>query len=338
MNREVIEAYLQNQQYRVTVAPNAKRALTLAHEDPPDLIMLDIMLPDMTGYEVCARFKADPKTQFVPVVVVTALEADEDRLRAIQAGADDFITKPFNSLLMLTRVKSLLNLKRLHDEVQARTDLLQRILNRYVDKDIAAIIMIDPDRYLQLGGETRRITVVFADISGFTAFGERHSAQEVVGVLNRFFSELTPLIFEHKGTFDKYIGDEIMAFFGAPVATGDDTLNAVSLALALKRQFEIVRQALGELGESLYLSIGVHTGDAVVGNVGSPQRMNYTVIGDVVNTAHRLQEVAEKSQILISQTTYQEIELLVEVGTAVPKVVSGKRDPLITYELKGLKS
>lgn len=337
MNREVIEAYLQSQHYRVTVAQNAKKALAIAHEDPPDLIMLDIMLPDMTGYDVCAKFKADPKTQFVPVVVVTALEADEDRLQAIQAGADDFITKPFNSLLMLTRVKSLLNLKRLHDELEARTELLQRILNRYVDKDIADIIMIDPDRYLQLGGETRRISVVFADIGGFTAFGERHNAQEVVEVLNRFFSELTPLIFEYKGTFDKYMGDEIMAFFGAPVATGDDTLNAVMLALAMGREFKRIRQELGELVAPLTLSIAVHTGDAVVGNVGSQQRMNYTIIGDVVNTAHRLQEVAEKGQILISEATYSEVSTLVEVGEPDPKILHGKRDPTITYELKGLK-
>ena len=217
MNREVIEAHLTTENYRVTATHNGTNALSLAFEDPPDLIMLDIVLPDMSGFEVCARFKSHPVTRFVPVVMVTALESDEDRLKAIEAGADDFVTKPFQSLLMLTRVKSLLRMKRLSDNLQERTELLQRILNRYVDKDFVEIIMIDPDRYLQLGGETRRVTIFFADISGFTTFAEQNSAQNVVEILNKIFSELTTLVFKHHGTFDKYIGDEIMAFFGAPL-------------------------------------------------------------------------------------------------------------------------
>lgn len=338
MNREVIEAHLQMKHYRVSSTHSGASALKLAEADPPDLIMLDVMLPDMSGYEVCARFKSNDQTRFVPVVFVTALESDEDRLKAIEAGADDFVTKPFNSLLMLTRVKSLLRIKALSDELQERTELLQKVLNRYVDRDITEVILIDPDRYLKLGGATRRVTIFFADISGFTTFAEKYSAQEVVEVLNRIFSELTALVFQHHGTFDKYIGDEIMAFFGAPVATGDDTLNAVTLAWHMQQKFQEIRQQMGEKMAGMSLGMGLHTGEVVVGNVGSEQAMNYTVIGDAVNTAHRLQEIAKNGQILLSEETYKEVMDRVEVVRLDAKKLQGKQEPIIIYELKGLKT
>lgn len=335
MNREVVEANLLTENYRVTTAHNGQKALELATSDPPDLVLLDMMLPDINGLEVCARIKEDDNLRFIPVVFVTALEKDEDKLKAIQAGADDFISKPFDSLMMLTRVKSLLRMKGLHDELEYKNKLLQRIMNRYVGEEIAAVILIDPERYLQLGGETRHISILFADISGFTAFAEDHSAQEVIQVLNRFFGELTPLIFKHHGTFDKYIGDEIMAFFGAPVSTGDDTLNAVQAAVDMQQHFWRVRDELGY--SDLTLEIGIHSGDAAVGNVGSQQVMNYTVIGDVVNTAHRLQEAANDNQILISADTYHEVKERVEATPLPPLQLPGKRQPFNAYVLKRLK-
>lgn len=337
MNREIIEAYLQTHNYRVTTTGTGKEALNALQDGIPDLIMLDVMLPDMSGFEVCRQVKQQDVTKFVPVVMVTALESDEDRLKAIEAGADDFVTKPFNSILMLTRVKSLLRMKRLSDELQQRTELLQKVLNRYVDRDIADIILIDPDRYLTLGGETRRVSVFFGDLSGFTSFSETHSAQDAVRVLNMVFSELTTLIFEHHGTFDKYIGDEIMAFFGAPVATGDDTLNAVSMAWHMQQAFRKLRDQAGKDLAELSLAMGVHTGDAVVGNVGSEQTMNYTVIGDVVNTAKRLQEIATGEQILISEATYLEVTDRVFAEKLAPVRLAGKREPLTIYQLTGLK-
>jgi len=337
MNREVIEAHLSTQYYRVTTANNGSRALQVVTDDPPDLVMLDVLLPDISGIDVCSRIKTTHESQFIPVIIVTALEGEEDKVRAIEAGADDFITKPFSSLLLLTRVKSLLRMKRLNDELQERTDLLLQVLHRHIDQDIAEIILIDPDRYLKLGGETRRVTVFFGDISGFTAFAEQHGAQEVVTVLNKIFSELTSLIFQHHGTFDKYIGDEIMAFFGAPVATGDDTLNAVSMAYKMQQSFNKIREELGPNLANITLEMGLHIGEAVVGNVGSEQTMNYTVIGDVVNTAHRLQEAATGGQILISEAIYQEVAPMIEVEQLESKVLPGKREPMVVYEVKGLK-
>ena len=337
MNREVIEAHLSTQHYRITTVNSGAKALEVINDDPPDLVMLDILLSDISGIEVCTRIKAIHELRFIPVIVITALEGEEDKVRAIDAGADDFMTKPFSSLLLMTRVKSLLRMKRLNDELQERTDLLQQILNRHINQDIAEIILIDPDRYLKLGGETRRVTVFFGDISGFTAFAELRSAQEVVTILNKIFSELTSLIFQHHGTFDKYIGDEIMAFFGAPVATGDDTLNAVSMACKMRESFNRIRDELGPEFAGITLEMGLHIGEAVVGNVGSEQAMNYTVIGDVVNTAHRLQEAANGGQILISDDIYQEIGEMLDAKKLEPHILPGKRDPLIVYQVNGVK-
>lgn len=338
MTREVIEAYLATAGYRITSTHSGEQALELVRSESPDLVMLDIRMPGLDGFEVCQRLKSDPGTRFTPVVMVTALESDEDKLLAIESGADDFVTKPFNSLLMLTRVRSLLRIKQLHDEVEARNRLLRQVLTRYVDEDITNIILSDPEKYLQLGGETRAVTVFFSDIRGFTAFAEQHSAAQVVTSLNRVFSALTEVIFRYRGTFDKYIGDELMAFFGAPVASEDDTYNALCMALEMQQVFEClkVEQTQPSLA-GLSLGMGLHSGEAAVGNVGSERVMSYTVIGDTVNIAHRLEETALPGQVLISEATYRLAEPFAEATRLPPRVLPGKRDPITVYELHALR-
>ncbi len=339
MNREVLEAYLTDAGYDVILAHSGARALELAQATPPDLVLLDINMPGMSGYEACARLKSDELTRFTPVVMVTALEAEDDKIRAIQSGADDFLTKPFNSLMLLTRVRSLLRIKQLHDELENRNALLRRVLNRYVNEDIVDVILVDPDKYLKLGGDTRTVTVFFADIRGFTAFAERRPAHEVLQILNRFFNELTEVIFTHHGTFDKYVGDELMAFFGAPVATGDDVLNALQAALEMQRVFCRVRDGL-DLPElkTIGLGIGLHSGEVAVGNVGSERVMSYTVIGDVVNTAQRIQEAAQSGQVLISEATYRLAEPLLDAERLEARTFSGKSEPIVVYNLRGIRA
>jgi class 3 adenylate cyclase len=339
MNREVLEAYLQSAGYRVQTAHSGPLALDMAWGDPPDLVLLDVRMPGMDGYEVCRRLKDDERTRFTAVVMVTALEADEDKLLAIEAGADDFVTKPFNSLLMLTRVRSLLRIKRLHDELEARNRLLRQVLSRYVAEDVTRVILSDPEKYLQLGGETRFVTVFFADVRGFTPFAETHAAHEVVGVLNHMFSELTEIIFQHQGTFDKYIGDELMGFFGAPVATENDTLNALRMATAMQRAFLDLKARYDWVDlQSLDLGMGLHSGEAAVGNVGSERVMSYTVIGDTVNIARRLQQIAAPGQVLISETTYRLAEPHIQARCLDSRRLPGRRDPITIYELQSVFS
>ncbi len=334
LNREMLEAYLTEAGCKALTAENGAAALEIAAREPLDLVILDIRMPGMNGYEVCIRLKNDPATRFIPVVMVTALEADENKIQAIEAGADDFVTKPFNSYLLLARVKSLLRIKRLHDELEARNALLRQVLTRYVDENIADVILQDPDRHLRLGGENRHITVFFADIRGFTGYAEHHRAEQVVETLNSLFSKLTDVIKLNQGTFDKYVGDEIMAFFGAPVPRGNDTLNAVRAALEMQTLFaELEAGKAWNLG----MGIGLHSGEAVVGNIGSEKLMSYTVIGDTVNTARRLQENALPGQTLISRATYRLVEDYVEARPLESRTFAGKSAPVMVYELMGIK-
>ena len=304
LNRDLLKAYLTASGCDVVTASDGKEALERALDSPPDLTLADVQMPNMDGLELCRLLKSTRATRFVPVVIVTALDSEEEKLKAIEAGADDFVSKPYNAVVLLTRVRSLLRIKRLNDEVEARNRLLRQVLNRYVAEDVADVILTDPERHLKLGGELRNVTVMFADIRGFTGYTERHSAAEVIHALNRIFQSLSESVFKHHGTFDKYLGDGLMAFYGAPVAGADDAQRALNSALDMHRRFNVLKLEAEEDFVGLGLGIGLHTGDAVVGNIGSDQVMDYTVVGDVVNVAKRLQELSHSNQIVMSDATY----------------------------------
>lgn len=331
LNRDLLQTYLTASGCEVLTASDGRAALDHALNNRLDLALLDVQMPRLDGLTLCQILKGAPETRFVPVVIVTAMDREDERLRAIEAGADDFVLKPYSSIVLLTRVRSLLQLKKLHDEIEARNRLLRQVLDRYVHEDVADIILTDPERYLKLGGEIRHVTVLFADIRGFTLFTESHSGPEVIETLNRVFQALSVLIFAHKGTFDKYLGDGLMAFYGAPLAAEDDAQRAVQTAIEMQRWFGKLRSEpdLAKLG----LGIGLHSGEAVVGNIGSEKVMDYTVVGDVVNIAKRLQERARRGQILISRETF---ELNPGIVASPPSRVRlpGRKEPTTVYVLK----
>jgi adenylate cyclase len=335
LDRDVLVTLLQAAGYQAEAASSGEIGLEMIAEHPPDLVLLDVNLRGgMSGYKVCARLKSDPTTQFIPVVMVTAMEGEEDKQKAIEAGADDFVTKPYSPILLLARVRSLLRIKRLHDELEQRNSLLRQVLTRYVDHEVADVILSDPDRYLKPGGETRPVTVLFADIRGFTRYAEQADAQQLVNVLNRLFARLTRVIFEYRGTFDKYIGDEIMAFYGAPVAHEDDALNALRTAVEMEHLF---RETVAELDDPALapvgLGVGLHAGEAAVGSIGSEQAMNYTVIGDTVNTAHRVVELAGPGEILFTEAVFQVVSNWVRAVRLEPCSLPGKQMPIQIYRL-----
>jgi class 3 adenylate cyclase len=336
LNRDLLSTYLRHMGADVLSANDGAQALEIATGDPPDVILMDINMPRMDGVEATRHLKAHPATQFVPVVVVTALDGDEEKIRAIEAGADDFITKPYSSLLLTTRVRALLKIKQLNDQLQARNQLLRKVLNRYVAEEVTSAILTDPEKNLQLGGETRQVTVLFADIRGFTNFTEKHTAAQVVDALNQIFPALTKVVFKHRGTFNKYLGDAIMAFYGAPLAGPDDPLRAVYTALEMREAFEgLLTGEGGDLLQGLGLGIGLHSGEATVGNVGSESLMDYTVIGDTVNVAQRLTEDARSSQILISEATYLLVREQVSAERLDTRPIRGRREPMTVYQLSG---
>jgi len=337
-NIELLQAYLTGMaNYQVVAARDGVQALEVVAAESPDLILLDIMMPRMDGYEVCSHLKNDENAKFIPIVMVTALRGTEERIKALEVGADDFLSKPFNIYELLARVKSLIRIKHLHDELERKNNLLFTILNRYLAQEVSSMILDDPKRYLKLGGESRKVTVLFADIRGFTKFSESHSPTQVVEILNGIFSELVKVVFKWKGTFDKYLGDAVMAFYGAPVSYEDDTWRAIQTAWELQQVFDnqVRSRNDAELTE-LGLGIGLHTGEVVVGNIGSEWMMDYTVIGDTANVARRLQELAGKGQILISEAVYSEVGDHLKAICLPPQQVHGRQEPIVCYQIEGL--
>lgn len=334
LNRDLLRAYLTSSGSEVLTAADGLAALelVLGPGAPLDLALVDIQMPRMDGLELCRRLKSAPATRFVPVIIVTALDSEDEKLKAIEAGADDFVTKPYNSTVLLTRVRSLLRLKKLHDDLESRNRLLRQVLDGYVSEDVVDVLLTDPERYLKLGGEARAVTVLFADIRGFTRFTEEHPAPEVVETLNRIFRALSHVVFAHRGTFDKYLGDGLMAFYGAPVAGDDDARRAVETAVEMQQRFRELRAEAGPVMHGLGLGVGVHSGEAIVGNIGSDRVMDYTVIGDTVNVAKRLQERAEAGETLVSAATARLVPGL--AGRRLdPLTLPGRSEPVVAYVL-----
>ncbi len=334
LSRDVVATHFTTFGAEVTAVAEAETGLALAAAEPPDLIIMDIQMPHLDGIMACQRLKTQPATQFIPVIIVTAFDSDDERIRALDAGADDFISKPFSSLLLLTRARALLKIKHLNDELSRRNALLRVALNRFVAEPVADAILTDPVRLLQLGGETRMVTVLFADLRGFTEFTDQHPAPVVVEALNRVFSALTRVVFKHRGTFDKYMGDGIMAFYGAPIAGPDDVWRAVQSGLEMQAVFDDLVRGAGHLA-GLGLGVGLHSGEATVGNVGAENVMDYTVVGDVANVAKRLTEEAQPGQVLVSEATYGHVAGRVQATPLGQRVIRGRSEPVTVYTLTG---
>ncbi|HZH84623.1 MAG TPA: response regulator, partial [Phototrophicaceae bacterium] len=275
-NLSVLERALSAAGYEVLTAQDGATALALIRSSAPDLVLLDVMMPGMSGYEVCQQIRANEATCLLPVVMLTALTDVADRIRGIESGADDFLSKPVNREELLTRVKSLLRIKSLHDEVETKNHLLRNLFGRYVSAEIAAEIVADPGRHLKLGGDKREVTVLFGDLRGFTPLAEQLDPQDVVDILNSYLKLVIDAVFEFRGTLDKFRGDGFMAFFGAPIARDDDPLSAVRCALAIQER--LARIAFVKFPEiRLHMGIGINTGIVIAGNIGSERRTDYTV-------------------------------------------------------------
>jgi adenylate cyclase len=331
-NVKLLERMLTPRGYKITTAHDGLQALDRVAQELPDLILLDILMPNMDGFEVAQTLRSHEETAAVPILMLTALTSVQDKIKALESGADDILSKPFYNVEVLARVRSLLRIKQLHDELQTKNALLERVLMRYVSEEVAIEILSNPDQNLQLGGQSCEVSVLFADIRGFTKFSEQREALQVTQVLNRIFSDLSSVIFEYHGTLDKYIGDAIMAFYGAPVTSSDNAAQAVRTAWVMQQQFSQLRQENAVMSE-LGLSAGVNTGEAVVGNVGSERLMDYTVIGNTPNIAKRLQEHAHPGQILIGERTYQAIKEAVDVREIEPLHLKGISELVRAYEV-----
>lgn len=331
-NVKLLLSILGSRDYEVIPAYNGIEALQKVKELHPDLVILDVLMPGMDGFQVARALREIPETESIPILMLTALREVEDKVKGLEAGADDFLTKPFHTVELLARVRSLLRIKQLHDELEKKNDLLETILMHYVSRDIAQEILSNPEKNLRLGGHNVTVSVLFADIRGFTSFSEQHEPALVTEALNYIFNDLVPLVFEHRGTLDKYLGDALMAFYGAPISDADSPKLALRTACEMQQRFVSVCQQRPIL-RGLGLGVGICTGDAIVGNIGAEQFMDYTVIGNTPNTAKRLQENAQAGQILIDESTNHAINGLVPTREIPPLMLKGRSSAVSAYEV-----
>jgi adenylate cyclase len=348
-NRRLLEAVLSPLGHVVTGAASGREALDLIAAEPPDLVLLDILMPEMDGYEVCRILRADPTTQMLPIVMLTS-SGDQDKVRSIEAGADDFIARPLDQQELAARVRSLLRIKQYHDtvqaqaaelaewnrtlesRVQAQVHELNRLgrLRRFLSPQLAELIVSGDDDAL-LDSHRREITVVFCDLRGFTAFSEAAEPEEVMAVLGRFHAELGQLVFQFGGTLERFAGDALMIFFNDPFPCPDPPLQAVHMALAMQERVAELRVGWHKRGHELALGIGIAVGYATLGRIGFEGRFDYGAVGSVVNLAARLCGEALGGQILLGASAYAAVEGRVSAEQQPPMALKGFPRPIPVY-------
>ena len=282
--------------YEVSTAANGEQALESIARQPPDLVLLDIMMPGLSGYEVCRKIRENPATALLPVVLATSLDPNQERVKGIEAGADDFLPKPVNQAELFARVKSLLRIKRLQDERLAR-------LKSFFSPQLAeAIAAGKGDEVLKT--HRREITVEFFDLRGFTAFTDSAEPEEVMDLLRAYHAALGKLVLEHEGTIERFAGDAVMVFFNDPVPTERPAEHAVRTALAMMEAFKPIGAHWKKRGGfDLGLGCGIAQGYATLGAIGFEGRWDYAAIGNVTNLAARLCAEAKAGQILADRKT-----------------------------------
>jgi len=332
--------------YEVTTAASGAQALEQIARDPPDLVLLDVVMPGMTGYEVCRKLREDRATATLPVVMVTALDPGTERIKGIEAGADDFVTKPLNQPELLARVKSLLRIKSLYDRledmnqhlearVQTQVDQLERLgrLKRFFSPQLAELI-VNGGAEDPLKSHRRELTVVFFDLRGFTAFSETAEPEEVMGVLREYHGELGRLIVEHEGTLERFAGDGLMVFFNDPVPVPDPAARAVRLSLAAQERAAALTAKWRRLGIDLGLGIGVAQGYATIGAIGFEGRWDYGAVGTVTNLAFRLCSEAKAGQIIVTRRVLAAVEELVSAQPLGDLTLHGFTKPVPAFTLQ----
>jgi class 3 adenylate cyclase len=338
--------------YDVMTAINGEEALAKVAADPPDLILLDVMMPGLSGYDVCRKLRADSKTALLPVVLVTSLDPQSERVKGIEAGADDFLPKPINQAELFARVRSLLRIKSLQDEVRRQAAALAE-WNQKLEERVAAQVrelqgmgelkrFFSPavaDAILSSGGNSilsphrREICYVFVDLRGFTAFTDSAEPEEVESVLKLYHAAMGALIAEHGGTVDRFAGDGILIFFNDPLPVPDATRRATSMAVAMQDRFRTLKAQWAKLGYELDLGIGISQGFATLGAFGYEGRVDYTAIGSVVNLAQRLCNKASPGEVLIDRKVRAALDDATRVDTLTPLNLKGYSHPVQAFRL-----
>jgi adenylate cyclase len=359
-NLEIVRVRLEAEGYEVITAADGEEALAKARETEPDLILLDVMMPKLDGISVLRQFKQDTALSFVPVIMLTAKSDTRDVVIGLEAGADDYLTKPFERAALTARVRAMLRIKALHDVVQLQaaklqeqTDLLaewnrsleeriaaqvaeiERIgrLRRFLAPQIAEIIASSDGLDSLLESHRREVTVVFCDLRGFTPFIEIAEPEEVMKVLREYHRTLGELIYRYEGTLERFAGDGILILFNDPVACADHTERAARMALDMRDRVGELTEQWRKRGHTLGFGVGIAVGYATLGRIGFDRRLEYAAVGSVTNLACRLCDEAKAGQILVSQRVAGSLEPRVEVVPLGSLDLRGFHHPVPAYNL-----
>ncbi|TMH32835.1 MAG: response regulator [Betaproteobacteria bacterium] len=344
------------QGYAAIAAESGREALAKIATDTPQLVLLDVVMPGMDGYAVCRAIRKDPKNAILPVVMVTALDPAEERIKGLGSGADDFLTKPINEAELLARVRSLLRIKSLYDTVEAQgrqlaewnATLQQRVaeqvahigrlsqLKRFFSPQLAELIVAggadDP-----LRSHRRDVTVVFIDLRGFTEFAEGVDPESLMGMLREFHEAMGRLIIDYQGTLERFTGDGMMIFFNDPVPISDPTERAIRMALAMQREFRKLCARWRNRRVELDLAIGIAEGPATIGAIGFEGRIDYGAIGPVTNLAARLCDQAQGGAILADADTLGRIAGRVDAEPLGRMSLKGMSKAIAVARIRGLR-
>ena len=364
-NLEIVRVRLEAHGYEVITALDGEAALCMARERRPDLILLDIMMPKLDGIAVLRELKQDEDLGFIPVILLTAKADRTDVVSGLDAGGDDYLTKPIDQAALVARVRSMLRIKTLHDIVQGqKTQLAQQAeelaswtrtleqrvaeqvseiervsrLKRFLAPQVADLIASNGDDVNLLDSHRREVTVLFCDLRGFTAFTESTEPEEVSRVLQEFHQALGQLIDHYEGTLERFAGDGILTLFNDPLPCADHTQKALNMAVDMRENIGELTLLWRKRGHDLGFGIGIALGYATLGRIGFERRFDYAAVGSVTNLASRLCYEAKAGQILIDQRVFNAMDQLIEVRPLEPLTLKGFRRPMDAYELIRLRS
>jgi adenylate cyclase len=355
-NVRLLDAVLSPRGYAVISASSGEEALRILRDELPDIVLLDILMPGLDGYEVCRKIRQDPRTAFLPVVMITA-SGGQEKVRAIEAGADDFVTKPFDRSELLARVRSLVRVKRYHDtidrqtaelqtwnreledRVQSQVQELDRVnrLRRFLAPQLVELVVNSGDESF-LDSHRCEIVVVFCDLCRFTPFAETSEPEEVMKVLREYHEALGDLVHRFEGTLEHFAGDGLMVFFNDPIPCEDAPIRSIRMAVAMRSRIQSLGSAWTRRGHNLGFSIGIAQGFATMGRVGFEGRYDYAAIGSVTNLASRLCSKASEDQILVTQRVHNAAEEYIVSESVGELTLRGFSRPVAVYDIKGLNT
>ncbi len=356
-NRDILEARLKVHGYELLQAADGEEALAAVQRDHPDLILLDVMMPKLDGVEVCRRIKGDATLPFTPIILVTSKSDTRDVIAGLDAGADEYLTKPVDQAALVARVKSVLRVKALHDQVQAQAadlaawnrTLEQRVaeqlgeiervgrLKRFLSPQVAELVVSSGDDRM-LESHRRDVTVVFCDLRGFTAFSETAEPEEVMSILREYHAGLGALINNFEGTIERFNGDGVMVLFNDPLPCPDPSVRAVRMAVEMRDCIAGLTARWRKHGHELGFGIGIAHGYATLGCVGFEGRFQYSVTGTVANLAARLCDQAKSGEILIDGKVHAAVESMAELEPVGELALKGLHRPVLAFNVRELRS